>query len=79
MKTTVQKWGNSLALRIPNAFASEMDLRPGSPVTLSIDGDRLVIRQAPRTLTLKELLSKVTKDNIHREVQFGGPVGKETW
>ncbi len=79
MKTTVRKWGNSLALRIPNAFASEINLKPGTAVTLSIDGGKLIVLPTPQVHCLKDLLSKVTKDNIHHEVQFGGPTGKEVW
>jgi antitoxin MazE len=75
----VQKWGNSLALRIPNAFASELNLKPGSPVGLSLDGGRLVILPTPDEYSLKGMLAEITEDNIHKEVTFGRPVGKEAW
>jgi antitoxin MazE len=80
MRTTVQKWGNSLAVRIPKTFASEAKLAEDSPVELSLEEGRLVVTPVPRKRrTLAELLAQVTDDNIHPEVDWGPPVGKEVW
>jgi antitoxin MazE len=80
MKTRVQKWGNSLALRIPKSFADEVGLHKEGPVDISLADGELVIRPlaAPK-VTLKQLLSKVTEDNLHHEVDTGSAVGKEVW
>ncbi len=80
MKTRVQKWGNSLALRIPKSFASEVGLQSESPVEVTMADGKLVI--APVTkheLTLKQLLAKVTPENIHHEVETGPATGNEIW
>lgn len=78
MNTEISKWGNSLALRIPKAVASEINLAEGSEVTLAaIDGRLVVTPVTDRSYRLDELLSEVSKTNIHREVDFGRPVGKE--
>lgn len=80
MKTRVQKWGNSLALRIPKAFASEVGLKSDSPVDVSTEGGKLVIAPvAEPQLTLKQLLAKVTPENIHHEVGTGHAIGNEAW
>lgn len=80
MKTCVQKWGNSLALRIPKSLAVEAGLREDSPVELSLHEGKIVIQPVPRTpITLEELLRGVTKDNLHGEWQTGPAVGKEVW
>ena len=80
MKTRVQKWGNSLALRIPKSFADEVGLQKETSVEVSLaDGKIVVTRLAKPNLTLEQLLSKVTKDNLHREVDAGFAVGNETW
>lgn len=79
MKTTVRKWGNSLALRIPNAFAVEMNLQPGTPVALSMEGNVLAIRRVALTYTLTGLMSEVTKTNVHGEGLTARPAGKEVW
>ena len=80
MKATVQKWGNSLALRIPKAFIESTHLTRGSIVDLDIRNGKIVIEPKPLPkYTLDELLGKVTKDNIHEEIDSGPPVGKEIW
>jgi antitoxin MazE len=80
MRLRVQKWGNSLALRIPAAFARETRLGPGAEVDLELDGKRLII--TPRShgpFTLSGLLDRVTDENLHRAVDTGGPQGREVW
>lgn len=78
MKTRVQKWGNSLALRIPQSFAAEIQLTEGMPVELSLVENRLVIqRLAQPPLTLEDLLKGVTDENIHGEWDTGSAVGRE--
>jgi antitoxin MazE len=80
MKTAVQRWGNSLALRIPRAFAAETKIQDGSEVELSLKGGALVVRPVRRSrLALNDLLKKVTPANRHDEVQTGVSVGRETW
>ncbi len=80
MKTHVQKWGNSLALRIPKSFATEAGLRPNSTVELSlVEGALLVQPVVPQPPTLDELLRGVTDDNLPDEWQTGPAVGKEVW
>jgi antitoxin MazE len=80
MKTRVQKWGHSLALRIPKSFASEVGLMSESPVELSLEEGKLVIAPVAKPeLTLKQLLTKVTAENLQHEVETGPAVGKEVW
>jgi len=80
MKTRVQKWGNSLALRIPKSFASEVGLKIDSPVEVSTEDGKLVIAPvAEPQLTLKQLLAKVTPENIHHEIDTGTAIGNEAW
>ncbi len=80
MRVRVKKWGNSLAVRIPKPFAEEVEVREGSIVDLSVSEGRLVAAPArPRRLSLKRLLKKVTKANLHGEVDAGPAVGRESW
>ena len=80
MRTRVQKWGNSLALRIPKSFAAEIGLRKEAPVEISLADGELIIRPITESkLTLKQLLARVTKENLHHEVDTGPAVGKEAW
>ena len=80
MKTRVQKWGNSLALRIPKSFATEVGLQRETAIEISLADGKLVITPVAKPkLTLKQLLAKVTKENLHHEINTGHAVGNETW
>ena len=80
MKTRVQKWGNSLTLRIPKSFADEAGLRANGAVELSVVAGTLVVQPvAPQSVTLEELLRCVTKDNIPGEWDTGPATGREVW
>lgn len=79
MRAKIQKWGNSLAVRIPKPFAKEAAVAAGTAVDLSVEDGKLVVVPAARgRYTLRQLLRRVTKDNIHRETDWGRPVGRET-
>ena len=79
MKTLVQQWGNSLALRIPKAFAQQVNVRKGSPVRLTTEKGKLVMTPlSGKELSLKQLLAKVKPRNVHSETDWGPIVGKET-
>ncbi len=80
MRLRVQKWGNSLALRIPAAFARETGLGPGADVDLELDEGRLII--TPRSngpYVLAQLLEGVTDENLHDALETGEPRGREVW
>jgi len=79
MKTVVQKWGHSLALRIPKAMAEHIKVKEGAPVEIQEDGNALLIKPVGAKPSLKELLSKVTPENLHGETKTGKAVGKEVW
>ncbi len=80
MKARVQKWGNSLAVRIPKSFAIEARLTENTPIELSlVDGKVIVQPIAQPQPTLDELLRGVTDENLHDEWDTGPAVGKEVW
>jgi antitoxin MazE len=80
MKSRVQKWGNSLALRIPKSVAVEAGLRADGAVEISLVEGALVVqpiaRQPP---SLDELMRGVTDSNMPADWDTGPPVGKEVW
>lgn len=80
MKTRIQKWGNSLALRIPRPFAEEANLREDSPVELSVRKGRITLAliEEPE-LSLAQLVRGITARNRHAETETGDAVGAEIW
>ena len=80
MRSKIQKWGNSLALRIPKAYAIDAQLEQDSEVEISlIDGKILIKPITPTSWNLDDLLDGVTKDNLHSETDTGTATGVETW
>ena len=79
MQARIQKWGNSLAIRIPKPFALEVGLEQNSVVTVSISEGKLVLELVKPTYSLDELLAQVTPDNLHQEVETGSALGHEAW
>jgi len=79
MRSQVQKWGNSLALRIPKSFAIEAGLREDGIVDLALVEGKLIVTPQTEPLSLEALLAGIHPDNLHGEQEFGGPVGNEVW
>lgn len=81
MKTQVQKWGNSLALRIPKGVAEELGLTQGGSVEVKVQGGALVVTPTRPRYTLTELLDKMTPENMadDADLDWGEPVGQEEW
>ncbi len=80
MKTKVQRWGNSLAVRIPKAFAEEVGLQDDSPIEMRLVKGGLLMEPSPGWApSLDELLGGVTESNLHDEVDTGPAQGSEAW
>jgi antitoxin MazE len=80
VETRVKKWGNSLALRIPRPLANEAGLEEDSLVSLSlIEGKLLVLPVGKPEFSLEDLLARVTRENLHDEVDTGPSQGGEVW
>jgi antitoxin MazE len=80
MKARIQKWGDSLAVRIPKAMADEASLAEDSLVDLTVGRTKLAV--VPITHddpSLEELVARITPENRHAETKTGGIVGNEVW
>jgi len=84
MKVAFQKWGNSLALRVPKALAQEIGAGDGKSAEMSVRDGKLVVevtkrKRRKRRYTLDELVAGITTENRHKEIDWGPPVGNEVW
>ena len=77
MKVQVQKWGNSLALRIPKSFAIETNISQNSTVELTVKNGQINLKPINTEPTLEELLESITSENLHAEIDFGKAEGAE--
>jgi len=75
----VSMWGNSLGIRLPQAIALQMGLKEGALVSLSTDGDKIILSPTRPKYTLDELLKGVSSNMQHDELNWGEPVGEESW
>jgi antitoxin MazE len=80
MHVRVQKWGNSLAVRIPKPLAKDADVTEGTVLNLAVSEGKVIATPVQRKkLSLDQLLLKVTKKNRHAEIDTGKRVGREVW
>lgn len=79
MRAQMQKWGNSLAVRIPKSIAEEARLRAGDPLEIEVSAEGAVQFHRRDTIpTLASLVSRITPENRYEEVSTGPEAGKES-
>lgn len=79
MKTKIQKWGNSLGVRLPKNITEQKALKEGLGVSVVIKNDQIVIEPVEDELSLESMMSKVSVDNIHDETDWKEVRGNEIW
>jgi len=83
MQTTIQKWGNSQAIRLPKAILELVFMQENDPVEIVADNDAIIIKKATRhrraRKCLDERFKNYTGDYKCTEFDCGQPVGNEAW
>jgi antitoxin MazE len=79
VRARVSRWGNSLAIRIPAAFAEETQIQDGASIDITVEDGRLVTEAARPRYRLDALVSQITDANVHSETDWGPPEGGESW
>ena len=79
MEIRIQKWGNSLGLRIPKALAEDSGVSAGSVVDFRVVRGKLIATPIRGKYELEDLLAGVSKANLHGEADSGEGVGREVW
>lgn len=79
MRAKAQRWGNSLAVRIPKSIAQQAGVNEQDELDIDVDAEVIRLRPRRRQPGLAELLERVTPANLHGEADFGPPQGRETW
>jgi antitoxin MazE len=78
-RVQVVKWGNSQAVRLPRAVLEQAHMREGDELTVRVEDGRIALEPATPVLTLKQLIAGITPKNLHKEQDWGKPVGNEAW
>ncbi len=78
MHSQVQKWGNSLGIRIPKTLAKKLHLHSGSKVEVDAKDHCLIITKSNSELDI--LLDGINSSNYHKEsFEDDRKIGKESW
>jgi len=76
----IQKWGNSLGLRIPRTLAADAHVAEGTSVELNVENGRLIVApQRKANCRIEDLVARITPENLHGETDTGSPLGREVW
>mgnify|MGYP001230599597 CR=1 FL=1 len=80
MKTTAQKWGNSLAIRVPKSVAIQAGIQEQDELEIEVQDGNVVLKpQLQRVYRVEDLVKQITPKNLHGEIDTGDPVGREVW
>jgi antitoxin MazE len=73
------RWGNGMAIRIPKALLRDANLQEGDTLSLTVRSGAIVAKPVKTKPVLEDLLAKVSPENVHGEMEWGKPRGKEAW
>ncbi|MBN2079858.1 MAG: AbrB/MazE/SpoVT family DNA-binding domain-containing protein [Spirochaetes bacterium] len=79
MKVKVQKWGNSLAIRIPSSYAKDAGITDGTVADIKVSNASLVVKPIKNHYKLDDLLRGIKRTNLHSEIDSGASTGNESW
>jgi antitoxin MazE len=77
MFTTIQKWGNSQAVRLPKAILEKASLKENDKVEITVKDGNLIITPVKKHVTLQERIAEFQGDYLCSEWDTGKPTGKE--
>jgi len=77
MKAKVQKWGNSLAVRVPKGIAEQAGVKSDDVVDMDVEDGKIVLLKVATDYSLDDLLDGITDENLHSALETGEPVGRE--
>ena len=75
----IVRWGNSMAVRLPKVVLRDAGLQEGDTLVLGAKNGAIVAKPVRKKPVLKDLLSRISPENIHEEVDWGKPRGREAW
>jgi antitoxin MazE len=79
VKVQVVKWGNSHAVRLPKVVLEKAEMREGDQLEIRVEKGRIALAPARPKLTLRDLVGRITPENLHGEQDWSQPVGREVW
>ena len=75
----IVRWGNSMAVRLPKVVLRDAGLKEGDVLEFGAKNGAIVAKPVKKKVALRDLLARVTPENLHEEIDWGKPRGKEVW
>ena len=80
MEAKIQRWGNSLGIRLPMSLLKELDLKADDVVELKQEGEKIIISITKnKKISLEELFNKYNGPSLTKDFEWDEPVGREIW
>ena len=80
MEAKIQKWGNSLGIRIPNNILKSLGLKSNDIIDIVEEENKIIItKSCKKKISLKELFDKYDGPNLSKEFEWDEPRGREIW
>ncbi len=79
IRVQLVKWGNSHAVRIPKTVLDRAELREGDQLEVRVEERRISLEPAVPKLKLRDLVARITPQNLHAGQDWARPVGREIW
>lgn len=74
MQVRLNKFGNSMVIRVPNLLIKQLNLKENTPLNLSIVKNKLIVEKSKDEMVI--LCEKITDENLNIYDDFS-KVGKE--
>ena len=79
MKVKIQKWGHSLAIRIPSSYAKDAGITEGTVADVRVLNDSIIVKPMKKEYKLDDLILGIKRSNLHNEADSGASTGNESW
>lgn len=80
MEAKIQKWGNSVEIRIPSSILKSLNIKTNDILNIEQEEDKIVIRiPKKKKISLEERFNNYHGENLSKDFSWDDPMGEEIW
>lgn len=80
MEARLQKWGNSIGIRIPSNILKALNLKENDIIDLIQEEEKIVISKSQKKkISLRERFKEYNDKNLAKDFSWDEPKGREIW
>ncbi len=80
MEAKVQRWGNSLGIRIPSAILKSLNIKPNDILNIKQDEDRIIVSVIKKNkISLSDRFKEYNGKNLAKDFLWDENIGREIW